>query len=71
VAQAIRGRQPGCGEGGGSRGARLAVSLSDEGNQELQRLFDKKTLEAEILKEAVEYGRSKKLDCALALTARG
>ncbi|WP_392395834.1 DUF3363 domain-containing protein [Paraburkholderia caledonica] len=39
--------------------------------RELQRLLGKKTQEAEILKEAVEYGRFKKLDCALALTARG
>jgi hypothetical protein len=71
VAQAIQGRQPGCGEGGGTvvPASQLASAMKEI--RELQRLFDKKTLEAEILKEAVEYGRSKKLDCALALTARG
>ncbi|WP_232245779.1 MULTISPECIES: IS3 family transposase [Delftia] len=37
----------------------------------LQRVLGKKTLENEILKEAVEYGRRKKVDCALALVARG
>ncbi|EPD6777329.1 MULTISPECIES: IS3 family transposase [Salmonella] len=39
--------------------------------RELQRLLGKKTMEAEILKEAVEFGRAKKLDCACALVARG
>ncbi|MGA3891807.1 IS3 family transposase [Ralstonia nicotianae] len=39
--------------------------------RELQRLLGKKTLEVEILKEAVEWGRFKKLGCALALAAGG
>ncbi|TPQ44531.1 IS3 family transposase [Burkholderia ubonensis] len=39
--------------------------------KELQRLLGKKTLEVEILKEAVEWGRSLKPDCALALAAGG
>ncbi|MCG9114426.1 IS3 family transposase [Laribacter hongkongensis] len=39
--------------------------------RELQRLLGKKTMEAEILKEAVEVARSRKLDCALAVVARG
>ncbi|WP_436232263.1 IS3 family transposase [Escherichia coli] len=39
--------------------------------KELQRLLGKKTMENEILKEAVEYGRAKKLDSARALIARG
>ncbi|AYZ98903.1 IS3 family transposase [Burkholderia sp. AU29985] len=39
--------------------------------KELQRLLGKKTLEVEILKEAVEWGRFKKPDCALALAAGG
>ncbi|WP_121500658.1 IS3 family transposase [Entomohabitans teleogrylli] len=39
--------------------------------RELQRLLGKKTMEAEILKEAVEFGRGKKMDCACALVARG
>ncbi|HCP9161815.1 TPA: IS3 family transposase, partial [Escherichia coli] len=39
--------------------------------KELQRLLDKKTMENELLKEAVEYGRAKKLDSARALIARG
>ncbi|HCL5274368.1 TPA: IS3 family transposase [Salmonella enterica] len=39
--------------------------------RELQRLLGKKTMENEILKEAVEYGRGKKMDCACALVARG
>ncbi|MDN8542666.1 IS3 family transposase [Erwinia sp. BC051422] len=38
--------------------------------RELQRLLGKKTMEAEILKEAVEFGRGKKMDCACALVAR-
>ncbi|MCZ8221113.1 MAG: IS3 family transposase [Acidovorax sp.] len=37
----------------------------------LQRVLGKKTLENEILKEAVEYAGRKKVDCALALVARG
>ncbi|WP_424948675.1 IS3 family transposase [Chromobacterium haemolyticum] len=39
--------------------------------RELQRLLGKKTMEAEILKEAVEIARSPKMDCALALVAGG
>nr|WP_225875377.1 IS3 family transposase [Morganella morganii] len=39
--------------------------------RELQRLLGKKTMEAELLKEAVEFGRAKKLDCACTLVARG
>ncbi|HHV2661141.1 IS3 family transposase [Escherichia coli] len=39
--------------------------------KELQRLLGKKTMENEILKEAVEYGRGKKVDSARALIARG
>ncbi|MCO5784247.1 IS3 family transposase [Citrobacter meridianamericanus] len=39
--------------------------------RELQRLLGKKTMEAEILKEAVEYGQSRKLDSARALVAKG
>ncbi|MCX4107611.1 IS3 family transposase [Aeromonas caviae] len=39
--------------------------------RELQRLLGKKTMENEILKEAVEYGRGKKMDCACALVAGG
>ncbi|WP_198173324.1 IS3 family transposase [Cupriavidus sp. USMAA2-4] len=39
--------------------------------KELQRLLGKKTMEVEILKEAVEWGRFKKPDCALALAAGG
>ncbi|HVE49675.1 MAG TPA: IS3 family transposase [Casimicrobiaceae bacterium] len=39
--------------------------------RELQRLLGKKTLEVEILKEAVEGGPRPKMDCALALVARG
>ena len=34
----------------------------------LQRVLGKKTLENEILKEAVEYAAEKKVDCALACT---
>ncbi|EHY9256941.1 IS3 family transposase [Escherichia coli] len=39
--------------------------------KELQRLLGKKTMENELLKEAVEYGRGKKVDSAHALIARG
>ncbi|EJK7338175.1 TPA: IS3 family transposase, partial [Escherichia coli] len=39
--------------------------------KELQRLLGKKTMENELLKEAVEYGRGKKVDSARALIARG
>ncbi|MGY2182334.1 IS3 family transposase [Pseudomonas agarici] len=39
--------------------------------RELQRMLGKKTMEAEILKEAVEIARSRKLDCALTLVAGG
>ncbi|HFP5585670.1 TPA: IS3 family transposase [Escherichia coli] len=39
--------------------------------KELQRLLGKKTMENEILKEAVEYGRGKKVDSARTLIARG
>ncbi|HBN1766518.1 TPA: IS3 family transposase, partial [Escherichia coli] len=39
--------------------------------KELQRLLGKKTMENELLKEAVEYGRNKKVDSARALIARG
>ncbi|EIG4442943.1 IS3 family transposase, partial [Escherichia coli] len=39
--------------------------------KELQRLLGKKTMENELLKEAVEYGRAKKLDSTRALIARG
>ncbi|MEE7427122.1 IS3 family transposase [Escherichia marmotae] len=39
--------------------------------KELQRLLGEKTMENEILKEAVEYGRGKKVDSARALIARG
>ncbi|MDS1494081.1 IS3-like element IS2 family transposase [Shigella dysenteriae] len=39
--------------------------------KELQRLLAKKTMENELLKEAVEYGRGKKVDSARALIARG
>ncbi|WP_155121948.1 IS3 family transposase [Burkholderia ubonensis] len=39
--------------------------------KELQRLLGKKTLEVEILKEAVEWGRFKKPDCALTIAAGG
>ncbi|WP_370561187.1 IS3 family transposase [Escherichia coli] len=38
--------------------------------KELQRLLGKKTMENELLKEAVEYGRAKKVDSARALIAR-
>ncbi|WP_164544947.1 IS3 family transposase [Escherichia coli] len=39
--------------------------------KELQRLLGKKTMENELLKEAVEYVRGKKVDSARALIARG
>ncbi|MCO1638428.1 IS3 family transposase [Escherichia coli] len=39
--------------------------------KELQRLLGKKTMENELLKEAVEYGRAKKWDSARALIAPG
>ncbi|HGV4242504.1 TPA: IS3 family transposase [Escherichia coli] len=39
--------------------------------KELQRLLGKKKMENELLKEAVEYGRGKKVDSARALIARG
>ncbi|ELO3113761.1 IS3-like element IS2 family transposase [Escherichia coli] len=39
--------------------------------KELQRLLGKKTMENELLKEAIEYGRGKKVDSARALIARG
>ncbi|UVJ45976.1 IS3 family transposase [Pseudomonas sp. LS1212] len=50
-----------------------ASELSDALKQirELQRMLGKKTMEAEILKEAVEIARSRKLDCALTLVAGG
>ncbi|MCO5367805.1 IS3 family transposase [Pseudomonas alliivorans] len=50
-----------------------ASELSDALKQirELQRMLGKKTMEAEVLKEAVEIARSRKLDCALTLVAGG
>ncbi|WP_439899243.1 IS3 family transposase [Pseudomonas gingeri] len=50
-----------------------ASELSDALKQirELQRMLGKKTMEAEILKEAVEIAQSRKLDCALTLVAGG
>ncbi|WWG63847.1 IS3 family transposase [Pseudomonas poae] len=50
-----------------------ASELSDALKQirELQRMLGKKTMEAEILKEAVEIARSRKLDCALTFVAGG
>ena len=39
--------------------------------KELQRLLGKKTMEVELLKEAVEYGRAKKMDSARTLVAQG
>ncbi|EFK8352056.1 IS3 family transposase [Escherichia coli] len=39
--------------------------------KKLQRLLGKKTMENELIKEAVEYGRGKKVDSARALIARG
>ncbi|HDK1265618.1 TPA: IS3 family transposase, partial [Escherichia coli] len=47
----------------------LAVAMKQI--KELQRLLGKKTMENELLKEAVEYGRGKKVDSARALIARG
>ncbi|XJI81449.1 IS3 family transposase [Escherichia coli] len=38
--------------------------------KELQRLLGKKTMENELIKEAVEYGRAKKVDSARALITR-
>ncbi|MGF6444677.1 transposase [Paraburkholderia youngii] len=48
-----------------------ASELADALKQikELQRLLGKKTMEAEILREAVECGRSKKNDCTVAIVA--
>ncbi|WP_413469577.1 IS3 family transposase [Pseudomonas syringae] len=50
-----------------------AWELSDALKQirELQRILGKKTMEAEVLKEAVEIARSPKMDCALTLVAGG
>ncbi|NIF51262.1 IS3 family transposase [Burkholderia sp. Ax-1724] len=50
-----------------------ASGLSDALKQirELQRLLGKKTMENEILREAVEGGEVAKMDCALALIAGG
>nr|WP_230376279.1 IS3 family transposase [Pseudomonas fulva] len=50
-----------------------ASELNDALKQirELQRMLGKKTMEAEVLKEAVEIARSRKLDCALTLVAGG
>ncbi|WP_280287829.1 IS3 family transposase [Pseudomonas sp. BN417] len=50
-----------------------ASELADALKQirELQRMLGKKTMEAEILKEAVEIARSRKLACALTLVAGG
>ncbi|MBI0360540.1 IS3 family transposase [Burkholderia oklahomensis] len=50
-----------------------ASELSDALKQirELQRLLGKKTMENEILREAVEGGEVAKMDCALTLIARG
>ncbi|WP_226439430.1 IS3 family transposase [Pseudomonas sp. MWU16-30316] len=50
-----------------------ASELTDALKQirELQRMLGKKTMEAEVLKEAVEIARSRKLDCALTLVAGG
>ncbi|EHM1640596.1 IS3 family transposase [Salmonella enterica subsp. enterica serovar Muenchen] len=47
----------------------LAAALKQV--RELQRLLGKKTMEVEILKEAVEYGQSPKMDSARALIAKG
>ncbi|MBJ9260688.1 IS3 family transposase [Citrobacter amalonaticus] len=47
----------------------LAAALKQV--RELQRLLGKKTMEVEILKEAVEYGQSPKMDSARALVAKG
>ncbi|WP_211372080.1 IS3 family transposase [Pseudomonas caricapapayae] len=50
-----------------------ASELTDALKQirELQRMLGKKMMEAEVLKEAVEIARSRKLDCALTLVAGG
>nr|WP_312483368.1 IS3 family transposase [Pseudomonas sp.] len=50
-----------------------ASELNDALKQirELQRMLGKKTIEAEVLKEAVEIARSRKLDCALTIIAGG
>ncbi|RQN33313.1 IS3 family transposase [Paraburkholderia tropica] len=50
-----------------------ASELADALKQvrELQRMLGKKTMENEILREAVEYGRGKKMDSALAIAAGG
>ncbi|USS44009.1 IS3-like element ISBugl1 family transposase [Burkholderia glumae] len=50
-----------------------ASELADALKQirELQRMLGKKTMENEILREAVEYGRGKKMDSALAIVAGG
>ncbi|MGX8942680.1 IS3 family transposase [Symbiopectobacterium sp. Eva_TO] len=47
----------------------LATALKQV--RELQRLLGKKTMEVEILKEAVEYRQSPKMDSARALVAKG
>jgi transposase len=47
--------------------SQLATAMKEI--RELQRLLGKKTQEAEILKEAVEYGRSKNVWSALVLQA--
>ena len=38
---------------------------------QLQRMLGKKTMEAEILRQAVEFAREKKVNCALALVGQG
>ncbi len=50
-----------------------ASNLSDAMKQirELQRLLGKKTMEVEILREAMEYGRAKNFDCALTIATGG
>ncbi|PNF76404.1 IS3 family transposase [Stutzerimonas degradans] len=50
-----------------------ASELADAMKQirELQRMLGKKTMEAEVLKEAVEIARSPKMDCALTLVTGG
>ncbi|WP_373620908.1 IS3 family transposase [Klebsiella pneumoniae] len=47
----------------------LAAAMKQ--TKEVQRLLGKKTMENELLKEAVDYGRGKKVDSARALIARG
>jgi hypothetical protein len=56
----ISGRQPHrrCGWRGSGSGFELTAALKQV--RELQRLLGKKTMEVEILKEAVEYGQSRK-----------